>query len=242
MNRYRIAVQLGFLLFVLSANAEVRNGAIRVTVLDSETHSVTLDDSGVPKNCDGVNFDAYCHNSKTSQVTNTLLVREGDQPPYRIACSVDTKWSRCVPLEKGSSFDARREKRGLLLYFVDDNGKLRKQLYTMVAPAAGEGAGSAATLAASTASVPGPVASTSLRAEAPPRTGELVKCSFSSTPPGAEVSVDGRYVGSTPSVLNLNAGNHSVEVSLPGFAPWKRTLTVTAGSELSVNGVLEKMQ
>ena len=69
---------------------------------------------------------------------------------------------------------------------------------------------------------------------------DSVKCSFSSTPSGAEVSVDGRYVGSTPSVLSLNVGNHAVEVSLPGFAQWKRQLTVSAGSELSVNAVLQK--
>jgi hypothetical protein len=69
-----------------------------------------------------------------------------------------------------------------------------------------------------------------------------VKCSFSSTPPGAEVAVDGRYVGSTPSLLNLSTGTHTVAISLPGFAPWKRDLTVAAGSELTVNAILEKAQ
>ena len=39
--------------------------------------------SDVPKNCDGVNFDAYCNNSKTTRVTNTLLVQAGDDPPFR---------------------------------------------------------------------------------------------------------------------------------------------------------------
>ena len=71
---------------------------------------------------------------------------------------------------------------------------------------------------------------------------QSVKCSFSSTPSGAEVTVDGRYVGSTPSVLSLIVGDHAVGVSLPGFAQWKRELTVSKGSELTVNAVLEKVQ
>lgn len=248
MNQYRIAVvQVGLLLLVLSAHAAVKNGAIRVTVLDSETHSVALDGSGVPKNCDGVNYDAYCLNSKTSQVTNTLLVQEGDQPPYRVACTVDTKWSRCVPLEKGTSYDARREKHGLLVYFVDENGKVRKQLYAMVAAGAGDGAKGAVPAAASVSAAanPGSVESKGVAAAAAASTSQLrdlVKCSFTSTPSGAEISVDGRYVGSTPSVVSLSAGNHAVEVSLPGFAQWKRDLTVSVGSELSVNAVLQKSQ
>ena len=245
MRRYRVVVvQLGLLLFALSANAAVRNSTIRITILDSETHSVTLDNSGVPKNCDGVNYDAYCLNSKTSQVTNTLLVQEGDRPPYRVTCTVETKWSRCAPLPRGSGYDAKREKRGLVVYFVDDNGKLRKQLYTLVAQeqASAEQTASPA--------VPVPLAPSPVPAESTTQApvivareaGESVKCSFTSTPTGAEVTVDGRYVGSTPSVLSLSIGTHAVVVSAAGFAQWKRELTVSPGSELTVNAILVKGQ
>jgi hypothetical protein len=67
-----------------------------------------------------------------------------------------------------------------------------------------------------------------------------VKCSFQSTPPGAEITIDGRFVGSTPSVVGVSAGAHVVLVTLPGFAQWKRDLTVAAESELTVNAILEK--
>lgn len=87
---------------------------------------------GVPKNCDGVNYDAYCNNSRTTIMTNTLLVQEERGEPYRVICTVETRWSHCKPLLKGFSFDARKEKRGLLIYYVDEAGKLRKQLYTYV--------------------------------------------------------------------------------------------------------------
>ena len=254
------------MLVALWAGAVEKNDTIRITVLDSESRSITLSDDGVPKNCDAVNFDAYCHNSKTTEVTHTLLVKEGDDPPFRITCSVDTKWSRCVPLQKGQSFDARRDKRGLVVFYADDNGKLRKQLYTLVDPQAANSPPVAATKAAApsptpacqpsspapASSTPKPDAAENRENPAPAANANVsanvsearegVKCSFTSTPAGAEVTVDGKYVGSTPSVLSLSAGNHAVEVSLPGFAQWKRDLTVSTGSELTVNAVLQKVQ
>lgn len=265
-------VVLALLLAGLPAGAAVKNSLIRIKILDSETHSVVIDDSGIPKNCDQVNFDAYCHNSRSTQVTNTLLVQEGDKPPYRITCTVDMKFSRCVPLPKGSSFDARREKRGLTVYYADDNGKVRKQLYMLMAQ--GEGAESVSVASSaggtresvassvSSSSVSAPLASPAPRASsaqapsassssssaaqaATPAASEsqaTVRCSFSSTPAGAEITLDGKYVGSTPSVVNVTSGAHAVVISTAGFAPWKRDLTVMAGSELTVNAVLEKVQ
>lgn len=239
MNQCRITVLMALLLLASSSHAAVENGSIRITVLDSETHSVPLDDSGVPKNCDGVNFDAYCLNSKTSQVTNTVLVQEGNQAPYRISCSVDTKWSRCMPLEKGSSYDARRQKRGLLVYFVDDNGKVRKQLYTLVAVEADKESGHAPATALTPTTASAALKET---AQAAIPAGKSVQCSFTSTPTGAEISVDGNYVGSTPSVVSLPPGNHSVQVSLAGFADWNREMTISPASVLSVNAVLQKVR
>jgi|SRR5208283_3535152 len=237
----------GMLFVALFANAAVKSKDIRIQVLDSETHSVVLDDSGVAKNCDGVNFDAYCHNSKTTEVTNTLLVQEGSESPYRVTCTVDTKWSSCVPLERGHTFEARRNKHGLLVYYVDEKGKVRKQLYLMVAPDESKAEPSAVATAAPVAAAPNPgPAQKSGQVPVPGVSDnhfkELVKISFSSTPAGAEVTIDGQYVGSTPSALGVGVGNHTVEVSLPGFEHWKRDLTVSKGSDLTVNAVLQKMQ
>jgi len=241
--RSRIALQALFvLLVVVFAHAVKNNNTVRITVLDSETHSIGLADSGVPKNCDQVNYDAYCNSSKTALVTNTLLVQLDDGQAFHVSCTNDSKWSRCMPLPKGESFDAKKEKRGLLVYLEDDKGKLRSQLYTYVA---GEAQGNVVEPAAARetqpdAPAPNPVpAPNAATAASPP---ERVKCSFSSTPAGADITLDGRYVGSTPSVLNLTTGKHVVVVSTPGFAEWKRELTVSAGSDLTVNAVLEKAQ
>jgi len=242
----RIALPMGFLFLAMLANAVSKSGTIRITVLDSETRSVSLGSSDVPKNCDQVNYDAYCLSSKTAQITNTLLVQEGNSPPFHLSCTNDSKWSRCLPLPKGESFDARREKRGLVVYYVDDKGKVRGQLYSYVAGEANQPS-PPPTAQSQTQSSPAPTATagpTSTAATAPPSAPavEEVKCSFSSTPSGADITLDGRFVGSTPSVLNLSTGKHVVVVSTPGFVQWKRELTVSPGSELTVNAVLEKAQ
>lgn len=248
MNRRTMAILQGLVLLVsLSANAVEKNALIRVKVLDSETHSVVLDNSGVPKNCDAVNFDAYCHNSKTVALTNTLLLQEGDQSPFYVSCTADSKWSHCFPLQKGVSFDAKREKHGINVYFVDDKGKARQQLYTYVGGGdRKDGHVESATSAPAGGNTNPAVPSTGTSSQGPafgaPGFPETVKCSFSSTPSGAEISVDGHYMGSTPSVLSLSAGSHTVAISLPGFTQWKRDMTVSSGSELTVNAVLEKGQ
>ena len=245
MKQCRVAVhQTGLLALSLFANAAVKNAPIQIKVLDSETRSAGTGDNGVPKNCDGVNYDAYCLSSKTAEVINTLLVQEGNSPAFRVSCTIDSKWSRCIPLARGESFDAREEKRGILIYYVDDVGKMRKQLYTYVTenekiglaqPAVGRE--KEPTLAPTAKA--GQASTATTAADSPQAT---VKCSFSSTPSGAEVSVDGKYVGSTPSMVNLDTGTHVVVVSLPGFGQWKRDLSVSPGSELTVNAVLEKVQ
>jgi len=62
---------------------------------------------------------------------------------------------------------------------------------------------------------------------------------ISSTPQNADVEVDGKFVGNTPSSIPVTAGEHSIKVSKKGFKPWERTLTVTGGSA-NVNAELEQ--
>jgi hypothetical protein len=64
--------------------------------------------------------------------------------------------------------------------------------------------------------------------------------SVSSTPDGADVSVDGDFVGNAPSTLKLAPGKHTISVVSSGFKPWSRDLTVVAGSDVKLNATLEK--
>jgi hypothetical protein len=61
----------------------------------------------------------------------------------------------------------------------------------------------------------------------------------SSTPASADVEVDGKFVGNTPSSVPVSVGEHSVKVSKKGFQPWERKLTVSGGS-VNVNAELEQ--
>jgi len=263
MKIYRgTALLAGLLVAALFANAASRSNTIQIKVLDSETRSLGTNDNGVPVNCEQLTFDAYCRSSRTAPLMNTLLVQEGNNRPYRIACTAESSASRCTPLPRGESFEARREKNGVLVYYVDERGKLRSQLYKPVA--GDEKPGAAATMVAPSDSgtATGVPAEPQAPTQSPARGSAVsdvqtptgagasvsasnlpatVKCSFSSSPAGAEVTLDGRYVGSTPSVLGVATGTHVVLISMPGFAPWKRDLAISSGAELSVNAVLQKV-
>ena len=56
---------------------------------------------------------------------------------------------------------------------------------------------------------------------------------------GADIEVDGGYVGSTPTTLQLPPGPHQVSVKANG-ATWQRTLQVTAGSSVTVNATVDQ--
>jgi hypothetical protein len=61
-----------------------------------------------------------------------------------------------------------------------------------------------------------------------------------STPDGAEITVDEKFMGSTPSSLRLTVGDHKIRLSKSGFKTWERTMTVGAGATATVNATLER--
>jgi hypothetical protein len=52
----------------------------------------------------------------------------------------------------------------------------------------------------------------------------------SSTPPGADIEIDGAFVGNTPSTVNVTPGMHEITVKKAGLGDWTRKLNVTGGS------------
>ncbi len=51
-----------------------------------------------------------------------------------------------------------------------------------------------------------------------------------SSPPGADIEVDGNFVGNTPSTVTVKPGTHEVKISKRGFNDWTRKLNVTGGN------------
>jgi hypothetical protein len=61
-----------------------------------------------------------------------------------------------------------------------------------------------------------------------------------STPPGADITVDGKFMGNTPSTIQLTPGDHVVEVEKDGLRPWQRGMTITAGGNITIDATLDK--
>jgi len=65
------------------------------------------------------------------------------------------------------------------------------------------------------------------------------KISIRSEPAGADIFLDGKFVGNTPATLQLFAGNYNLSLQLQGYAEWKRDLFVISGSDTGIQAKLE---
>jgi len=84
------------------------------------------------------------------------------------------------------------------------------------------------------ASVPTPAAASPLMQEEP----ALVD--FNSNPPGADILIDDKVVGNTPSTLHVDAGRHLIQLRMGGYRSWTRTMRVEPGSSPFIRATLEK--
>lgn len=64
--------------------------------------------------------------------------------------------------------------------------------------------------------------------------------SVKSDPDGAEIVVDGKYAGSTPSTLQIKSGDHTISVKKAGYTLWERTMMINAGGNITIDAALEK--
>jgi hypothetical protein len=60
-----------------------------------------------------------------------------------------------------------------------------------------------------------------------------------STPAGADIEIDGAFVGNTPSTVAVAPGSHQIAVKKKGFTDWTKTLNVTGGT-IHLNAELEQ--
>ncbi|HXN52163.1 MAG TPA: PEGA domain-containing protein [Candidatus Acidoferrum sp.] len=77
-------------------------------------------------------------------------------------------------------------------------------------------------------------------APVPSADSSLSSVDVKSIPDGAEITVDDKYMGSTPSTLKLAPGDHKIKLEKSGFKVWERTLAVGAGGTANVNATLDK--
>lgn len=65
---------------------------------------------------------------------------------------------------------------------------------------------------------------------------------INSTPGSADVEINGKFVGSTPSTFSLPAGDHTISVKKNGFTSWERTISLSAGGTITLNVELDRIQ
>lgn len=66
-------------------------------------------------------------------------------------------------------------------------------------------------------------------------TGQL---DIASNPAGADIEIDGKFVGSTPSSISIALGDHEISIKKNGFAVWTRKMAVSSG-HVNVNAELQ---
>ena len=71
--------------------------------------------------------------------------------------------------------------------------------------------------------------------------GAQASLAIDSTPPGADIEVDGSFVGKTPSTIAVAPGSHQIVVKKKGFDDWTKSLSVTGGS-IHLNAELQNQQ
>ena len=67
----------------------------------------------------------------------------------------------------------------------------------------------------------------------------ITRVSFVSNPAGADIEVDGKFLGSTPAELPLAFGLRTIRVSKKGFRPYQRTVQVLNGGAQRISVDLE---
>jgi hypothetical protein len=88
-----------------------------------------------------------------------------------------------------------------------------------------------------------PVTGSTLQAVAgsPAVASATAKVALESNPAGADIEVDGKFVGSTPSEVQLTEGEHTISVKKTGYKDWERKLTVSSGSSVHLSAEMEKV-
>ena len=76
-------------------------------------------------------------------------------------------------------------------------------------------------------------------APAQPVPGDAATVAISSSDSGADIEINGNFVGSTPTAIKLAPGQYTVAVRR-GTQVWQRVLQVTAGSTITLNAVFEQ--
>jgi PEGA domain len=211
--------------FVMMLHNSHTNGTSSTDISGNVSEEGSINASGTTTssaNTNGYSMPVY-------RVYQTYVV-EGDSEYYIARERLRWRWSKAADAAIGERI--KYAAQGRSLYLLDDQGHehhatIIQRVLRSEVPETQQGENREAPQ-----TVIGPATSKS--------TGALAKVTIKSSPDGADIVVDGKFVGDTPSTLLLAAGDHLVVINKPGFEPWQRTVSINDGSEITLEGTLEK--
>jgi hypothetical protein len=119
------------------------------------------------------------------------------------------------------SFTAlQRNATGSQWYALESNNSLEQTLLNMIGQLALRNPGATQSVVGSTA------------------TALPATVSITSNPPGGDIEIDGKFVGSTPSKFDLTPGKHQIRVKKSGHRDWHRTLDLLTGANIAFEAEL----
>lgn len=69
---------------------------------------------------------------------------------------------------------------------------------------------------------------------------DVTTVTINSTPAGADILIDAKFVGNTPSILSIAPGEHTVAIEKSGFKTWQRTMAVAPHGSANIDATLDK--
>jgi hypothetical protein len=71
--------------------------------------------------------------------------------------------------------------------------------------------------------------------------GDISSVVVTSAPNHADITVDGKFLGTTPSTVRIASGDHSVTIEKEGFKAWQRVMTLIPGGIITLDVTLDKI-
>ncbi len=139
MKRSVLCVLLFLLLPAALLAASTPNSdsdVVMIKVLRSDTRPLVVGSDMVEQGCNGADYSASCRHAADQFVQNMMVVETQDGKKFTIACTIENKWSNCIPLPVGESFRARIGKNDLSVAYIGSNGRPRKQKFRVLPDAA----------------------------------------------------------------------------------------------------------
>lgn len=215
----------------------------RVFITDSQSWEVGSHSGG-----GGGAFASEGHGGARPQ-TAEIIKTFGERCPDVVTNNIQSKVDYIVLLdhEGGKSILSHKNKVAVFARISGDSVVSKSTLslggsvQTACEAIRADWAKNAAIIHAAAAAEAGALAKPAIAATAqvvPVAVSSATKVSINSTPAGADIEVDGAFVGNTPSTIEVATGDHTVTVSKNGFKSRERKLKA-GGGNVNLNVELE---